>query len=190
MRLQKPWDRENSHTVQYVEQLEALARKHGAGVVDIFRAWQREPGWDVKYLLPDKLHLNAAGNAALFNALLATIAKQVPAMDPAAMPVHFPLMTAISKDDPGAAFSRVSRGGGGGAPPAGSKSLAESGLSSAASSRSSASGGISDGVGAAIPVPQAAAATAAVSSAGGVAGGARALLQASVVLVGALLLCV
>jgi hypothetical protein len=41
----------------YVDQLQALGRKHNATVLDIFTTWQRVPDWQTKFINPDKLHL-------------------------------------------------------------------------------------------------------------------------------------
>jgi hypothetical protein len=41
----------------YVDQLQALGRKHNATVLDIFTTWQRVPDWQTKFINADKLHL-------------------------------------------------------------------------------------------------------------------------------------
>jgi hypothetical protein len=41
-----------------VDQIAALAARHGGVVLDIFSAWPKTEGWADKYLNDDKLHLN------------------------------------------------------------------------------------------------------------------------------------
>lgn len=105
--LQKPWDRENAHTILYVQQLQQLAQNNSAAFLDIFTPWQQDPDWDKKYLLPDKLHLSAQGNAELFNQIIKTLETQLPALAPANMAVNWPLMDVIDKENPAAAFDLV-----------------------------------------------------------------------------------
>lgn len=105
--LQKPWDRENAHTILYVQQLKQAAQKNGAAFLDIFTPWQQDPDWHNKYLLPDKLHLSDQGNSELFNLIIQTLESQVPALSPSNIALHWPLMDVIDKDNPGAAFSKV-----------------------------------------------------------------------------------
>lgn len=105
--LQKPWDRENSHTTLYVQQLQQLASKNSAAYLDIFNAWQADPDWHNKLLLPDKLHLSAQGNDLLFNQIVQALEKQIPDLAPSNIALNWPLMDVISKDDPRAAFSKV-----------------------------------------------------------------------------------
>jgi hypothetical protein len=107
--LQKPWDRENAHTILYVQQLQQLAAKYNGAFVNIFSDWQMIPDWSDQYLLPDKLHINALGNEKIFEAVMKGIADSVPEMDPKTIPLHYPLMNAIDKSNPGAAFSLVVR---------------------------------------------------------------------------------
>lgn len=104
---QKPWDRENSHSVQYVQQLAQLASRNGAAFLDIFSAWQADPDWHNKLLLPDKLHLSPKGNEVLFNAIVSTLERSFPELAPSGQALNWPLMDVISKDDPKAAFSKV-----------------------------------------------------------------------------------
>ncbi|WIA29823.1 hypothetical protein OEZ86_012294 [Tetradesmus obliquus] len=103
----KPWDRENSHSVQYVQQLAQLASRNGAAFLDIFSAWQADPDWHNKLLLPDKLHLSPKGNEVLFNAIVSTLERSFPELAPSGQALNWPLMDVISKDDPKAAFSKV-----------------------------------------------------------------------------------
>lgn len=95
--MQKPWDRENAHSRQYVEQLKSLANKHKAGFVDIFEEWQKDPNWADKLLLPDKLHLSNQGNQLLWKQMQEAIAAQVPPMAWENVALHYPLMDAIDK---------------------------------------------------------------------------------------------
>lgn len=106
---QRPWDREMNHTALYRAELASIVNTTpGAALVDIFTAWPAaDPSWHVRYLLPDWLHLNAAGNAALADALLAAIRKYMPELSPESIPLNWPLMDAISRDDPAAAFNAV-----------------------------------------------------------------------------------
>ncbi|KAF8073249.1 PLP3B [Scenedesmus sp. PABB004] len=124
---QKPWDRENAHTAQYVSALSRLASANGAAYVDIFTAWGADPAWHTKYLLPDKLHLNAAGNDALAAAVLRAIEGSLPELAPANIALHWPLMDAISKDDPAAAFAKVVPGPAAPAASSGARGLREAG---------------------------------------------------------------
>lgn len=104
---QKPWDRENSHTTQYVQQLQQLSSRNGAAFLDIFNAWQADPNWHNKLLLPDKLHLSPYGNEVLFNAIVKTLESKFPELAPSGQALNWPLMDVISKDDPAAAFNKV-----------------------------------------------------------------------------------
>jgi hypothetical protein len=104
---QKPWDRENSHSAQYVQQLQQIASRNGAAFLDIFNAWQKDPDWHNKLLLPDKLHLSPKGNEVLFNAIVKTLEGKFPELAPSGQALNWPLMDVISKDDPGAAFGKV-----------------------------------------------------------------------------------
>jgi hypothetical protein len=107
MHEQKPWDRENSHSAQYVQQLHQLASRNGAAILDIFSTWQANPDWHNQLLLPDKLHLSPKGNEVLFNAIVKTLESSFPDLAPSGQALNWPLMDVISKDDPGAAFSKV-----------------------------------------------------------------------------------
>jgi hypothetical protein len=95
--LQKPWDRENSHSRMYVQQLKSLAAKHKAGFLNIFEEWQKDPSWASKLLQPDMLHLSSEGNKLLFQQIQAAITEQVPAMAWENVALHYPLMDAIDK---------------------------------------------------------------------------------------------
>jgi hypothetical protein len=95
--LQKPWDRENSHSSMYVQQLKSLAAKHKAGFLNIFDDWQKDPSWASKLLQPDMLHLSSEGNKLLFQQIHAAITAQVPAMAWENVALHYPLMDAIDK---------------------------------------------------------------------------------------------
>lgn len=106
----KPWDRENAHSQLYVDQLQALATKHKAGFLNIFKEWQKDPQWYDKLLLPDGLHLSSEGNELLWQQMQGVMATQVPAVAWENVPLHFPLMDAIDKDNPSAAFDKVKRG--------------------------------------------------------------------------------
>jgi len=97
--LQKPWDRECTHHL-YVQQLQQLATKYNGAFVNIFNDWQKVPDWHTQYLLPEKLHINALGNQKVFEAVMKGIAESVPDMDPSNTPLHYPLMTAIDKNNP------------------------------------------------------------------------------------------
>jgi lysophospholipase L1-like esterase len=95
--VQKPWDRENAHSRQYVDQLRSLAYKHKAGFVNIFDEWQKDPSWADKLLLPDKLHLSTEGNQLLWKQMQEVIAAQVAPMAWENVALHYPLMDAIDK---------------------------------------------------------------------------------------------
>jgi hypothetical protein len=49
-----------NNTRLYVAELDALAKKYGGTLLDIFTSWQRVPGWEKKFINDDKLHINGA----------------------------------------------------------------------------------------------------------------------------------
>ncbi|KIZ05501.1 hypothetical protein MNEG_2456 [Monoraphidium neglectum] len=105
----KPGARSLANSQLYVDQLQALGRKHNATVLDIFTTWQRVPDWQTKFINPDKLHLGPGGNDKLFNDVLSTIKAQIPEMDPVKMPWQFPLFTDFDRENPGPAFADLEK---------------------------------------------------------------------------------
>ena len=78
---QTPVDRTLESAGSYAKAVCKIAEKIGAPVVDIYTSMQNS-GEPLATLLSDGLHLSAAGNAHLFNALTNCILNQVPSVAP------------------------------------------------------------------------------------------------------------
>lgn len=65
------------------------------------------PDWRNTIMHPDGLHMSAAGNAFIFEAVTAIIASSHPALAPEALPLHFPSFDKVNVAAPGDTFDRV-----------------------------------------------------------------------------------
>ncbi|KAJ1724929.1 isoamyl acetate-hydrolyzing esterase [Coemansia erecta] len=94
----RPMDRSREVTRGYAEAVVRVARARNVLCVDLWRATEErvaEAPDGYASVLADGLHLNAAGNDLLFALLRAAIARRLPHLDPAAMPLELPHHSAV-----------------------------------------------------------------------------------------------
>ena len=84
----------------YGEIAKEVGTLSGVPVVDLWEEFEASKGPKVfqHYLHPDGLHLGAAGNRKVFEAVQRTIRQHYPYLDPEAMDIHCPWHRDIASD--------------------------------------------------------------------------------------------
>jgi len=99
-------ERTNEAVGQYARAVCEVAQDLDAPVVNLWKAFQQQEGWQTS-LLNDGLHLTAAGNALVFQELMAAIGSdpRLADLDPEAIPFDGPYHRDIDPTNPGLAFN-------------------------------------------------------------------------------------